>query len=57
MVLSQDRNNEYALFYKFKAFKGLKQYENALKIIDELINSNPTDKDYLNEKRELLKLI
>ena len=57
MVLSQDRNNEYALFYKFKAFKGLKQYENALKIIDELINSNPTNKDYLNEKRELLKLI
>ena len=56
-VLSQDRNNEDALFYKFKAFKGLKQYENALKIIDELINSNPTDKDYLNEKRELLKLI
>ena len=49
-----DSKNEDALFYKFKALKGLKQYEDALECIDELISLDPSDEVYLNEKRDLV---
>lgn len=57
MVLSQDRNNEDALFYKFKALKGLKQYDDALKYVDVLINFNPTVEKYIDERTQLLELM
>ena len=56
-VLSQDRNNEDALFYKFKALKGLKQYDDALKYVDVLINFHPTVEKYLDERTQLLELM
>lgn len=56
-VLSQDRNNEDALFYKFKALKGLKQYDDALKYVDVLINFNPTVEKYIDERTQLLELM
>ena len=58
--LNMQRKTDYAddedvLFYKVKAFKGLKDYGRALECIDELIDINPGNEEYDNEKRDLLK--
>lgn len=55
IALSIDAKNEDVLFYKVKAFKGLKDYGRALECIDELIDINPGNEEYDNEKRDLLK--
>ena len=49
--------SEDALFYRVKAFKGLKDYGRALECIDELIDINPGNEEYDNEKRDLLKCV
>lgn len=53
-VLSIDSKNENALFYKFKALKYMGHFDEALKIIDELIILNPNEEEYSKEKRELV---
>lgn len=57
MVLSLDSQNEDALFYKFKSLKGLKQYDDAMVCIENLIILNPLDEVYSKEKNELIKLV